>query len=88
MSVEAAVLAGRRAALALMVDVCLITRATGTTTFNESTGREEPDPPDEVYEGKCRVQRRSGVERRPEAGERSWTVESIELQLPVSAAAR
>jgi hypothetical protein len=85
LTAEAATLAGRAAIEALMVDTVLITRATGETTFNETTGREEPAPPDEIYEGKCRVQRRSGVERRPEAGERSWTVESVELQVPVSA---
>lgn len=83
MTAESATLAGREAAERLMIDACAIT-APGEGGFDEDTGRETAGEPIEVYTGKCRIQRRSNVERRPEAGERSWTVESVELQLPMA----
>jgi hypothetical protein len=80
-----ATLAGRAKAESLMLDTIRITRATGTTTWDEQTGRETAGTPTTVYQGKCRVQRRNVAEQTPEAGERTVTTQAVEVHIPVSA---
>lgn len=85
MTAEAATLAGRAAAEALMTDSITFTRAAGSTSFNETTGRETAGTPTTVYSGPCKIQRQRVAPQDPEAGERTVTVEQVEVHLPVSA---
>jgi hypothetical protein len=83
MSASSALLAGRTLALSLMVDAITFTRATGTTTFDETTGRETAGAATTVYTGPCKVQRQRVAPADPEAGERTVTVEQVEVHVPV-----
>lgn len=65
-----------------MVDSITFTRATGTTTFDEATGRETVGTTT-VYTGPCKVQRQRVAPATPEAGERTVTVEQVEIHVPV-----
>lgn len=85
MSATSALLAGRTAAEALMLDAVTITRATGTTTFDEATGRETAGTPTSVWTGPCKVQRRNVAERTGEAGERLVTTQDVEIHVPIAA---
>jgi hypothetical protein len=84
-SAASALLAGRILAAELMVDSITFTRATGTTTFDETTGRETAGAPTTVYAGPCKVQRQRVAPADPEAGERTVTVEQVEVHVPVEA---
>jgi hypothetical protein len=80
-----ALVRGRFLAEDLMRDEVTITRATGSASFDENTGRETAGTPTTVYTGPCRVQRRNVAEQTPEAGERTVTVQDVELHVPVTA---
>lgn len=83
MSAESAVLAGRAAAEALMVDTCTITRADGTETTDPGTGIVTPGG-STIYTGPCRVQVRALVAQSPEAGEVQLSVGQVEMQIPMA----
>jgi len=63
----------------------MVTRASGASTWDESTGRETPTAPVAVYVGPARVQVPNVQPATPTAGEFVWTVLSVALQLPMSA---
>ena len=84
MSAADALLAGRRAAEALMVDECRIT-APGDTVTDYQTGNVTTERT-LVYEGKCKVQSRAAAITSAEAGEASFTVVSREVHIPANAA--
>lgn len=69
-----------------MIDTCTITRAAaGAGDLDEETGEYDPDEPDAVYTGRCKVQQaRVVAPGEPDAGERTWTVLSLEVHLPTS----
>jgi hypothetical protein len=79
-----AVLAGRAAADALMVDTCRIT-APGEVVTDPDTG-EVTRERTTVYEGKCKVQSKDSAVSNPEAGEASFTVVSRQIHIPANAA--
>lgn len=85
MSVAGILSAGRALAESLMTDTCTVRHGTGQSSFNESTGQSTLGSA-VVYAGKCRVQVPKVQPNEPTVGERTATVQSLELQLPVSAA--
>jgi hypothetical protein len=82
MSATTAVLAGRRAAEALMVDACTIQRVTGTST-NDTTGVVTPTY-STIYAGKCRVQQIVPVSKPADIGQAQVWLQRLELQVPIS----
>lgn len=84
MSAEAAVLAGRVQAEALMIDACTIARP-GEPVFSEATG-QLTTPSVTVYSGKCKVQSKDSATSSPEAGEHTFTVVSRQVHIPANAA--
>ena len=83
MSAEAAVLAGRREAEALMVDACTVTRPGGPVT-DPDTGNVTPSMTP-VYAGPCKVQQTISQASNPEAGGHAFTVQDSRVDFPVSA---
>lgn len=80
-------LLGRAAAERLMVDFCTVERA-GDPTVDPDTGVVSPAFTS-AYSGKCKVQSAAGVSSvgNPDAGERQWSVQQLQVHLPVSAPA-
>jgi hypothetical protein len=85
MSATTAVLAGRRAAEALMVDACTIQRVTGTST-NDTTGVVTPTY-STIHAGKCRVQQIVPVSKPADIGQAQVWLQRLELQVPISVTA-
>ena len=75
MSAADAVLAGRQAAEALMVDSCRITSG-GEPTTDPDTGNVTTIRTT-VYEGRCKVQSKDSATSNPEAGGASFTVGKV-----------
>ena len=84
MSAVDAVLDGRQAAEALMIDTCRITSG-GEVVTDPETG-EVTRGRTTVYEGKCKVQSKDSAVSNPEAGEASFTVVSRQIHIPANAA--
>lgn len=82
MDATAALLRGRRAAQALMVDSCRIDRP-GEPVLDPATGASIT-PTALVYVGSCRVQVTDFTEARPEAGQRAWTVTRATISVPIT----
>ena len=85
-SAEAVTLRGRLAAEALMIDSCVVERATGEVT-DPLTGVVS-EGWETVYEGVCKVQGRQAQASSPVAGGHVFTVEQLMIHLPVSAQSR
>ncbi|GIH70340.1 DUF6093 family protein [Sphaerimonospora thailandensis] len=85
MSVEGLVAAGRRAALALMRDTCVIERASGERVFDPSTG-QYTQAWETVYTGPCRVKQTGGTAETPYGDAQSITLHRYEVRLPWTAA--
>lgn len=86
---ESAVLQGRAAAEALMLDTCSIVRTTGPAgPIDPDTGLPTPAPTDQVYAGKCRVQTYEAHESTPDSGDHVFTVQRYYIHLPVAADVR
>jgi hypothetical protein len=85
MSAASTLAAGRNLANSLMVDTIRFTEATGSLTFDENTGLETVGSPTVVYEGPCKIQRQRVAPQNPDAGERTVTVEQMEVHIPVEA---
>ena len=81
MSAQTAIVRGRRAAEALMVDTCTIRRRTGETTDND--GNITPTF-STVHSGRCRMQQPNAQAREQDVGEASLQMLRFELQLPMS----
>jgi NMD protein affecting ribosome stability and mRNA decay len=79
-----AVLRGRKAAEALMLDQCTITRP-GEVVTDPETG-DVTNASTEVYAGKCKVQSKDSATATPEAGEHQFTVVSRQVHIPANAA--
>lgn len=82
MSIESAILRGRAAAEAIMVDACVIRRKTGESTI----GGVVTPTYSTLYTGKCRVQVKSDSQsgQGQNVGEAYLVVERLEVQLPVT----
>jgi hypothetical protein len=81
-SATTAVLAGRRAAEALMVDACTIRRQSGEAT-DPDTGQITRTYT-VVYSGRCRIQQRALESQGSDVGEARVYQVPYELQLPMS----
>lgn len=81
MSVESAILRGRAAAEALMVDACTVTRQTGESV---GTGGVITPTTTELYSGKCRVQIEADTGQGTSVGEAYRIVERRVIQLPMT----
>lgn len=84
MSAVTALLRGRTAADALMVDECTITRPGEPVTDPETGDVTNPSAP--VYSGRCKVQSKDSATASPEAGEAVFTVVSRQVHIPANAA--
>lgn len=84
MSAAEAVLAGRAAAEALMVDSCTITRP-GEVVTDPDTG-DVTNSTTIVYAGRCKVQSKNSATSSPEAGGAVFTVVSRQVHIPANAA--
>jgi len=89
---DGALATARRIAESLMVDECRIERpADGPGPWDPVAGQHLPAPPTVVYpppgaRGICEVQRRALVgDARPSAGDRTATVETVEVKIPATA---
>jgi len=82
-SAEAAVLAGRREAEALMVDACDVMRP-GEPVTDPETGNVIPGETF-VYSGPCKVQQTLSQASSPEAGGHAFTVQDSRVDFPVAA---
>ena len=84
MGAESAVLAGRAAAEALMVDHCTVKHQTATTP---GPNLEEVPVYETVWSGPCRVQRSGALSPREASGAAGYEfgIDSILAQLPLSA---
>jgi hypothetical protein len=80
MSVRALVARAQRAAQALMLDTCVITRAGEPVTV----GGTVTVPTVTVYEGKCKLQTHRPTASNPDAVDHSWSLLPLELHLPVA----
>lgn len=84
MSAQTALLAGRAAAEAMMLDACTITRAgTGGPVFDPDTGEYTEPTPTTVYSGACKVQARTSVSTSAVGGE-LLTMMQVEVHVPMS----
>ncbi|HEX2551113.1 MAG TPA: DUF6093 family protein [Nocardioidaceae bacterium] len=83
MSATSALLRGRVAAEALMLDTCTIRRVASSTS-DPDTGVKTPTYTT-VYSGKCKVQQRSTAANPTDVGEAELLASQLELHIPVSA---
>lgn len=83
MSARAAVLRGREAAEALMVDSCRVHRP-GLAVTDPATGKVTT-PLTLIYEGKCKIQQTLAQSSKPEAGGHQYTVQNTRWDTPVDA---
>lgn len=95
MSAVQAVLRGRVAAEALMVDTCTITRGSGELVTDPETGVVTavgtPVYPTDAHiaagnNGKCKVQSKDSATSSPDAGGHSFVVVSRQVHIPANAA--
>lgn len=84
MSAEAAVLAGRVEAEALMLDSCTVERP-GEPVTDPDTGEVTPSM-SPVYAGRCKVQSKDSSVATPDAGGASFTVVSRQVHIPANSA--
>lgn len=82
MSARAAVLRGREAAEALMVDSCRVHRP-GRAVTDPVTGKVTT-PLTLIYEGKCKIQQTLAQSSKPEAGGHKYTVQDTRWDTPVT----
>lgn len=86
-SAESAVLQGRAAAEALMVDTCTVVRVTGGAgALDPETGTKTAGSTATVYSGKCRVQTYEAHESTPDSGGHVYTVQRYAIHIPVGTA--
>lgn len=84
MSATTATMRGRRAAEALMIDTCTVTRLTGSSTDPE-TGVITPTTAT-IYTGKCKIQQPGVASGGPaNLGEATVMVSHPQLHLPIAA---
>jgi hypothetical protein len=82
-SALSAVLAGRRAAEALMLDAGTAKRPTGATVYAAGV---ESDATDDLFDSSCKVQAAGLQARNTEVAGRTATTVALELHLPVATA--
>lgn len=81
MSVESAMLRGRAAAEALMVDACELSTPGEQVTDPDTGVVSNTATP--VYSGKCKFQQTQSQASSPEAGGHQFTVQETQLHVPV-----
>lgn len=81
MSAQTAIVQGRRAAEALMVDACTVRRKTGETT---GPGGVITPTYSTLYTGKCRVQQPTALARPHQPGDAFILMVRLDVQLPMS----
>jgi hypothetical protein len=81
MTAQTAVLRGRQAAEALMLDACTVT-ADGPVTTDDLTGATSGTPAT-TYSGKCKVQQSAAMGQRVDVGEGSIVLLRLDVHLPV-----
>lgn len=74
------------AAESLMIDQCVVERATGEVT-DPVTGVVS-EGWEAIYSGKCKVQSRTAVATEPMAGGHRFTIEQLAVHFPVSVPCR
>jgi hypothetical protein len=84
MSATTAIRRGRRAAEALMVDTCTITRGTGEQVFDPATGQYVTTAGELLYTGPCRVKPQNNADRVVEAGGQAVSLWPFVVSVPVS----
>lgn len=84
MTAAAAVLAGRRAAAALMVDACTINAPDVPGALNETTGQYTPVAGAEKYTGQCRVKPNATQDHEANAGERIILQRTFIVSVPMT----
>lgn len=84
MTAAASALAGRTAALALMVDTCTITRVTPGTVFNEATGQYDAATVTTIYTGACRVKPRDNADRVVQYGQEAVSFWPFIVSVPMT----
>lgn len=67
-----------------MVDACTITRPSGTSTFNPTTGQSTPGSPTAVYTGACRVKPRDNADRVVQFGQEAVSFWPYLVSVPMS----
>lgn len=87
MSAQELTLRARVAAEELMRDTCTAARPTGGFVTDPETGVDTPAS-ESVYAGRCKVQTTVAQAASPDAGGHQFTVENLQLHLPVSAELR
>ena len=76
---------GRVAALARMLDACVVTRSTGEPVFDPDTGTYTTPAPTTIYTGPCEVQVSDGLSAQTsEAGGQVITAQRLILKVPMS----
>jgi hypothetical protein len=84
MSASCLTVAGRRAAAALMVDACTISRPDAEGALNETTGQRTPSAGAQVYAGSCRVKVQATADRVVEAAERPVSLRTYDVSVPIT----
>jgi hypothetical protein len=85
MYMQQKIMAGRRAAEALMVSKVKITRAGGQPVLDEDTGDYVYPPPTVVYTGKCRLRLPNLNVKQVDAAGQQLVVQQSVLSIPLAA---
>jgi hypothetical protein len=85
MYMQQQIMAGRRAAEALMVSKVKITRAGGQPVLDENTGDYVYPPPTVVYTGKCRLRLPNLNVKQVDAAGQQLVVQQSVLSIPLAA---
>ena len=83
MTAATALARGRRAAEALMVDACTITRPGGEPVWDEASMSYTTPDGSAVYDGPCRVQLSAAMANTPEAGDRVLVAQRSTVSVPM-----
>jgi hypothetical protein len=84
MSASTAIRRGRRAAEALMVDSCTITRGGGGQVFDPATGQYVTTPGETLYSGPCRVKPQNTADRVVESGGQAVSLWPFVVSVPMA----
>jgi hypothetical protein len=88
-SALSAIVQGRAAAEAIMLDVCVIERVTGEPgPVDPDTGERTAAATTTIYTGKCRVQTYEAHEQTPDSGAHVYSVQRYAVHVPVGTDAR
>lgn len=60
----------------------ILTRPSGTSTFDTATGTETSDPSTQIYSGKCQIRAAKWVGRDAQAGQEEVRISTLRCKLP------